>query len=121
MIKIVKCLLLLCISFSLFAKPTSPLCTGVVGPAFTTGNGSLISPYLICNIAQLNSLSSVPTRLTQNFIMGADLDYTSTPFPIIGSLSGPFQGTFDGNGHTLSSVKLNASLGSSYIGIFGIC
>ena len=115
-ITIVSGVLLSCLSFSIFAKAPNPLCAGVIGPNFTSGNGTLANPYLICNQAQLAQISTNATLLSQNFLMGADLDFHALSFVMIGSASNPFQGTFNGSGYTLSSITL--PMGGSYVSIF---
>ena len=52
--------------------------------------------------------------------LGSDIDLTSTlsPFQPIGKTSGNyFNGTFDGQGHTISGITFNASL--RHVGLFG--
>ena len=115
-IQIVGGVLLSCLSFSILAKAPNPLCAGVTGANFTSGNGTVASPYLVCNQAQLAQIGSNATYLSQNFILGADLDFHGLSFAMIGSASNPFQGTFSGNGYTLSSINL--PMGGSYVSIF---
>ena len=43
-------------------------------------------------------------------------DELQSYFPIIGTSSNPFKGTFDGNGYTISNVKIT---GNNYVGMFG--
>ena len=52
-----------------------------------------------------------------NYKLMADLDLTDVEFPGIGSASEPFTGTFDGNGHILKGITINADNGDK-VGIF---
>lgn len=107
--KILNYLLLLPLSFPVLAKNPITLCVGAVGDAFVYGDGSNINPYLICNREQLTRLTTEPTLLNKSFIMGADIDLAGLPFAMIGSETTPFQGSFDGNGYTWSSLTLDQS------------
>ena len=115
-VRILSGLLLSLISLSLLAKTPNPLCAGVTGSSFTSGNGTLANPYLICNTLQFASIGASPTLLNQNFVLGANLSFLGKSFVMIGSQSTPFQGTFDGNGYTLSSISLSSN--SDYLAIF---
>ena len=50
---------------------------------------------------------------TVNLLRDVELTDTWTP---VGTSSEPFKGTFDGNGHKITGLKINAG---SYIGLFG--
>ena len=108
------------ICFSGFAKTSNPLCNGVTGPSFTSGNGSPASPYLICNTAQFARLSTETPLLSSNFKLGADLSFLGVVFNIIGSDVTPFQGIFNGDGYSLLNITLTIPSGRvSNIGPFG--
>ncbi len=47
----------------------------------------------------------------------ADIDLNNQEWTPIGNSTNKFQGIFDGNGHTISNLKINST--SSYIGLFG--
>ncbi len=115
----VKYILLLGVSFSVFAKVPNPACEGVLGADFTQGDGSLVNPYLICNKEQFNRLSTEPALLPQAFQLGADLNFAGDTYAIIGSESMPFQGAFDGDGYSLASISLPVRYDNSGIGLFG--
>lgn len=100
--------LLSSLSFSIFAKSPNLLCTGVTGSAFTSGDGTLANPYLVCNPLQFATIGSNATLLNQNFTLGADLNFNGIAFQMIGTQATPFQGKFNGNGYTLSSITLPA-------------
>jgi len=69
------------------------------------GTGTAEDPFLICNEAQLRSLSGVAgaasVRLTR------DIALTSEPFQPIGGTLG-FGGTLDGDGHTIRGLVVDA-------------
>lgn len=104
--KLIVSLLLVIISFQSFAKNSNPLCNGVVGATFTSGNGTASNPYLICNNIQFKRLSSETSLLINSFKLGADLNFLSQPFNIIGSEVLPFQGKLNGDGYTLANISL---------------
>ena len=54
-------------------------------------------------------------------LLGADIDFSSVlseQFESIGIYGKPFQGTFDGQGHTFSNFAINSS-SCEYVGLFG--
>ncbi len=55
--------------------------------------------------------------LGRNYRLKADLDLKDTPFGGIGSSEHPFTGVFDGQGHTISHVTINAPEGEN-VGFF---
>ena len=97
--KTLTCLFVLSFTCPVFAKTPNALCNSGQGLSFPGGDGSIGNPYLICTQAQLKRLATEPALLTQNFILGADLDFSSTFFNVIGSQSSAYQGVFDGNGY----------------------
>ncbi len=57
--------------------------------------------------------------LGRNYRLKADLDLKDTPFGGIGSSEHPFTGVFDGQGHTISHVTINAPEGEN-VGFFNV-
>ena len=57
--------------------------------------------------------------LGRNYRLKADLDLKDTPFGGIGSTIQPFTGMFDGQGHTISHVTINAPEGEN-VGFFNV-
>ncbi len=49
-----------------------------------------------------------------------NIDLANKAFTPIGKESAPFVGTFDGNGYTLSNLKIDDKTGTEYTGLFGI-
>ena len=89
------------------------------------GQGTVESPYQIENGAQLawladtvNNAASV-TKLYAE--LTDDIDLGGNPFTPIGTQSGyssvyPYQGSFDGQGHTITGLNVSAQ----YAGLFGV-
>ncbi len=104
--KIVAGLFIIILSSQSFSKNANPLCNGVVGAAFTSGDGSTANPYLICNNTQFARLSRETSLRINGFKLGADLNFLNQPFNIIGSDVLPFQGKLDGDGYALENITL---------------
>ncbi len=88
---------------------------------FDGGNGEPNDPFLISSQEQFSKLSyafesNKHYKLTNDLILDNDADLV---FTTIGIGKTPFQGTFDGNGHTISNLTLNTH-GEEYAGVFGI-
>ena len=81
--------------------------------------------FLITNANQLAFLSKaaespvkdVRDYLTYNYLLQVDIDLKDHPFTPIGTEKHPFTGTFDGNGHTISNLKIDKK--SDNVGLFG--
>lgn len=79
-------------------------------PGILPGNGTELSPYQISSAADFTKLadaieSSGFDYAGRYFILTADIDFTDTPLVPVGSLNKPFNGFFDGAGHSISNVK----------------
>ena len=99
---------------------------------FLGGTGEANNPYIISNKAHLSNVHKYPSahfKLMSDIVLN-DSDYVSgglfyndgKGWSPIGSKSSPFSGSFDGNNHSISGVKINIdeSVGSSQIyGFFG--
>lgn len=78
--------------------------------------------FLITNANQFAFLSKAIENgyeeyLTYNYILQCDVDLKSKKFTPIGSIEHPFVGTFDGNGHIISNLKINTN--DNNVGLFG--
>ena len=79
------------------------------------GLGNAESPYIITTEAELRKLQSFvkdgnPTK-GYYYCLGADINMLSEPMPQIGTSDNPFEGVFDGNGHSINDLVLeNSSL-----------
>ncbi|MFA5745820.1 MAG: chitobiase/beta-hexosaminidase C-terminal domain-containing protein [archaeon] len=78
-------------------------------------------PIIILTATDLNN---VRNDLNKSYILGADIDLGVSPYNIgngwlpIGAFGNSFNGTFDGNGHTIKNLYINRT--PSYVGLFGI-
>lgn len=78
--------------------------------------------FLITNANQLAFLSDAAYNgykeyLTYNYILQSDINLKSYEFTPIGNEKHPFTGTFDGNGHIISNLKIDSS--DDNVGLFG--
>ena len=90
------------------------------------GNGTEQNPYLITTIEQLEMLAERVNngndyngkyfRLANNLNYNSNTANNHTP---IGNGPHRFRGIFDGDGHTISGIRISGS--DSYLGIFGGC
>ncbi|MBN1786827.1 MAG: hypothetical protein JW806_00345 [Sedimentisphaerales bacterium] len=86
--------------------------------AYSGGTGEPNDPYRIANVADINELSSTPSDWGASFIMVNDINFNGSAFDMIGTdWESPFEGIFDGNGHTISDF--NCSVSSVQAGLFG--
>ncbi len=101
---------------------------------FSGGSGSPDDPYLVENAEQLDAVRGFPEAC---FLMVSDIVFESGDFgeggafcnggkgwiPIGDSEENAFDGVFDGGGHFIKGVQVNASSesGEVYAGIFGCC
>ncbi len=98
---------------------------------FAGGSGTAADPYIIKTKAHLNN---VRYYLNAHFRMEADIVFTEADFasdgdfynsgtgwqPIGTDSAAPFTGTFDGNGHTITGLKIHITSDTViYVGLFG--
>ena len=92
---------------------------------YSGGTGEPNNPYRIETPNDLNDIGNHPEDWSSHFVMVNDINmanYTATEFNIIGgSAAGGwytmFEGVFDGNGHTITNLKLQVN--RSMVGLFG--
>ena len=93
------------------------------GPSWEelTGTPAAISWVDIETVDDLLALAKATDAETlgKNYRLKADLDLKDTPFNGIGSAARPFTGMFDGQGHTISHVTINAPEGEN-AGFFNV-
>jgi hypothetical protein len=87
-------------------------------PGFSGGSGTNDDPYLISTANGLNSIGHNPRLMEAHFKLINDIDLSSIDFFIIGNRPSPFNGIFDGNGHTVSNFSYT-SPNADRIGLFG--
>lgn len=71
------------------------------------GTGSQESPYLIGSEADLRLFQQTVEQgsgVDKYYKLTADIDMSEQPMPAIGPQAHPFQGTFDGNGHSINGL-----------------
>lgn len=87
--------------------------------AYSGGEGTLESPFLLTTAADLNALAATPSDWEADIWLRLDADVTLSEFPGIGTKSNPFKAHFDGNGHVVKDAVIsNAKLGGA-TGFFG--
>ncbi len=109
------------------AETSNGMATGTLDPSASTtvyklptdGDGSAQTTYNIATAADLVAfaakVNSGNTAITGNLTANITCSGTWTP---IGTASYPFNGTFNGNGHTISGLYVSNS-STTYVGLFG--
>lgn len=87
--------------------------------AYSGGEGTSASPFILTKKADLQALASTPADWTTGvyFRMDADIDVAGLATGI-GSSSTPFSADFDGNGHTVKNLVLTSNTIGSPTGLF---
>lgn len=86
------------------------------------GTGEQNNPYLIYTAEQMNAIGAEPNDWGKHFKLMTDInliDYKGTDFNIIGNGLQPFNGVFDGNGHTISNFTYTYEDIRYSFGMFG--
>ena len=92
---------------------TFSLDPGFVSQADSEDSG----PSALTSAADLDKMRDDPAG---NYTLAADIDLSDRNWQPVGSADRPFTGTFDGNGHTISGLQINAdSTVTSNVGFFG--
>ena len=85
------------------------------------GEGTYANPYRISTTDEMDALAHiVDMGLDQagvHFRQTANLDYTGKPYMPVGRAQRPFNGSYDGYGHTITGVTVS---GERYAGLFGL-
>lgn len=88
-------------------------------------NGSEAAPYLIFNatqfkdmVEQLNKKLLAASSEGVYFELMADIDLENVEIDPIGTEKHPFKGSFNGNGYSISNLKINGT-NDGYAGLFG--
>jgi hypothetical protein len=92
-------------------------------PAYAGGDGMEMNPYQISSVRQLKKLSvdiallgSVEVTYKKYFELTTDLDF-SADNTVTSSMIGAFYGTFDGKGHVIRDLHIDAT-GKSSVSLF---
>lgn len=95
---------------------------GEIAATFSGGLGTEKDPYRISTAAQLAYLSLSVTNGAsykgKYIVLEADIDLAGKLWTPIGSMSAPFEGTFNGGFHKISNINVNQTA-VSYTGLFG--
>lgn len=93
----------------------------MLGIPVTKGNGTKENPYIITEATQLNAISIIQNTENLYIKLGNDIDLSTICYQVdgtttndiswnpIGSISNPFQGTLDGDGHKISNIYINST------------
>ena len=87
------------------------------GNAYSGGEGTAVSPYVIATAADLTALTSTADDWNAYFRLDDDIDASSVT-GMVGSAANPFKGHFDGNGHTIANYKATGRGTGSATGLF---
>ena len=80
-----------------------------------SGSGTKEDPYLIYSESDMRKMATQDTN-GKYYSLKNDLNYKVKEYYVIGTVSQPFKGIFDGNGHTISNITL---IGNDYLAMFG--
>lgn len=88
---------------------------------FHAGNGTEVSPYLICNATQFQTIGqNNATYKTFYFALGAHLDLSGVALSPIGDATNRFTGGFDGQNFSIANASIVFSSSANiHLGIFG--
>lgn len=79
---------------------------------------SLLASYaLATNISTAAQLANISSNLSDSYTLTADINLSGTSWTPLGDSTTPFTGSFDGAGHTISSLSVSSG---SEIGLFGV-
>ena len=128
--RIISIALCIVMVFALCPSVATAVGDSMTDGGFALGSGDGTTPenaFLIANPEQLNNVRNYlgASHADKHFKLTADLDLNSAPYNSgsgwvpIGNYSNPFTGTFDGDGHTISSLYINNTTIPSYVGLFG--
>ncbi|MBR6523126.1 MAG: hypothetical protein IKT39_00755 [Clostridia bacterium] len=79
------------------------------------GSGTIDDPYVIYHE---DELSAIRGNLKAHFRLDNNIELTGEWIPI-GRIAQPFEGSFDGNGYTISGVSVPEEINYTYSGLFG--
>ncbi len=112
---------------------------GKIASTFRSGSGTEAEPYRIASAEELAylalSANAGNTYAGEYFSLECDIDLDNLEWTPIGTPDSPFCGSFNGNGHTISNLKMSDTVtyplqnqnahdsvvGNSIAGLFGYC
>ena len=82
--------------------------------AYGAAQGTAANPYMISTVSQLQAINNDPDA---HYKLAGNIDLSGLDFEPIGNVdAGPFTGSFDGNGYTISNLTVDSG---KYAGLFG--
>ena len=82
--------------------------------AYGAEQGTVANPYMISTASQLQAVNNDPDA---HYRLAGNIDLSGLDFEPIGNVdAGPFTGSFDGNGYTISNLTVDSG---KYAGLFG--
>ena len=85
--------------------------------SFNGGTGTFDDPYLISDAEQFLKIGE-EENLDKYFKLIDDISFAGKQYSPIGTEKNPFEGTLDGNGHIIDTVRYNGN-NVEYAGLFG--
>ena len=92
---------------------------------FSGGNGTIENPYQITSLEQLQKIAE-DDNLDKHFIQVKDIEASASEelqngsgFKFIGDAEHPFTGSYDGNGYSITNLKINFNKFDPHNGMFG--
>jgi hypothetical protein len=93
--------------------PATPLsCDTSISNNYGGGDGSVSSPYKICNLSQWKYWGQSSADWNQNFALESDLDFTGVDIADILPIGNPdaaFTGSFNGGDHKLANISITGA------------
>jgi len=98
---------------------------------YSGGSGTAKNPWRIATKADLLALAANTKDYASHFVLTADINLSGQKFTLAVIASSPdvgehhefegtpFAGTFDGNGHKITGLTIDAGRVESYLGLFG--
>lgn len=97
----------------------------LITAATPSGTGTSLDPYIIVTLDNLIWVCDRPNKWSAHYKQNADINASSSNslnngsgFSVIGRVSTPFTGVYDGGGHTISGLYVNRSTQDT-VGLFG--
>lgn len=87
--------------------------------AYSGGEGTAASPFLLGNAKDLKDLSEYPADWASDIYLKLTADIAAPAGLTIGSIGSPFKAHFDGDGHAISGLSVNQSNLGQAAGLFG--
>ena len=87
--------------------------------AYSGGDGTAASPFLLSSAKDLQDLSEYPADWASDIYLKLTSDITAPAGLTIGSIGSPFKAHFDGDGYTISDLSVSQSALGQAAGLFG--